>query len=104
MRTAGRPQAEAYRPKYPSDILDTVESLRDAQRQIAVCVQAWLEAPLEALGAAEARLLEARAREAELLDLIVWNNRDDVAKRIYKRESRRRQKSDVDNNEHVVQG
>ena len=83
----GKQPLEVYRPTTPMEIQETIDALKDEQRQVAICLQAWLQSPSEALGAAEARLVKARAREAKLLDVIVWNNRTDAARR-----SKRRQK------------
>jgi hypothetical protein len=84
--TGGRQPLEVYRPTTPMDIRETIEALKDEQRQIAICLQAWLQSPPEALEAAEARLVEARTQEAELLDVIVWNHRSDAARRAKRRQ------------------
>ena len=56
----------------PSEILETVAAVRDAQAETVLNLTTWLQTSREA---ALARLADARQREAELFKIILHVNR-----------------------------
>jgi hypothetical protein len=111
MTSRGRPLG-VFRPKNPSEVLETIEALKDEQRLVEISLLGWLQAPAGGLAAAEQRLAEARTREEETLrtilgklpDLIVRLGRP-LSKRTlsrHKAQARMRQ-AEVDGNQHATE-
>lgn len=86
-----------YKVLSPTEMIEALDAIREAQAEIVCHVQAWLNEPRREV---DERYIAARQREAVLMETIMafdrrlWRKADVAAEAALKAEQRRRRKAD----------